>query len=147
MATAWLRASDSPGLSAGSAPAACTAADASRHAAAAAESISSASPRRSGTSRVDKSLLTAIARAHSWRRAIELGQVRNVDELAAREKIDRTELREILRLAFLAPDIQKSIIESRQPARLSLKSLIDLDLPFDWRAQREMLGLERGRIS
>ena len=50
-------------------------------------------------------------------------------------------LREILRLAFLAPDIQKAIIEGRQPANLSLKWLLELDVPADWRAQRRMLGL------
>jgi len=48
--------------------------------------------------------------------------------------------RKLIRLAFLAPDIQKQILEGRQPFGLTLSQLIACDLPFAWREQREMIG-------
>ena len=46
----------------------------------------------------------------------------------------------ILGLAFLAPDIQRAILEGRQPAHLNLESLKAIDLPLAWWKQRNMLG-------
>ena len=48
--------------------------------------------------------------------------------------------RKILRLAFLAPDIQRSIIEGRQPPGFNLQTLIGMVLPLDWAAQRIALA-------
>lgn len=47
--------------------------------------------------------------------------------------------RKILRLAFLAPDIQRGIIEGRHPHGLNLQTLIGMALPLDWSAQRHIL--------
>ena len=48
--------------------------------------------------------------------------------------------RRLLRLAFLAPDIQQAILAGRQPRGLNLEQLIHQDLPIAWSQQREMLG-------
>jgi len=48
--------------------------------------------------------------------------------------------RRLLRLAFLAPDIQQAILAGRQPRSLNLQQLIRGDLPIAWSRQREMLG-------
>lgn len=43
-------------------------------------------------------------------------------------------------LAFLAPDIQRSILEGRQPPGLTLKRLISGEIPLNWAEQRAMFG-------
>jgi DNA invertase Pin-like site-specific DNA recombinase len=51
--------------------------------------------------------------------------------------------RRLIRLAFLAPDLQAKILEGRQPRGLNLKALLRWEPPADWRSQRvefEALG-------
>lgn len=48
--------------------------------------------------------------------------------------------RSLAQLAFLAPDIQTAILEGRQPAGLTLESLLDKTLPVAWSDQRARLG-------
>lgn len=48
--------------------------------------------------------------------------------------------RSILRLAFLAPDIQRAILEGRQPHHLNLETLKKVQIPLAWSDQRERLG-------
>ena len=48
--------------------------------------------------------------------------------------------RSILRLAFLAPDIQSALLEGRQPYHLNLEIMKKMDLPISWSEQRRMLG-------
>lgn len=49
--------------------------------------------------------------------------------------------RKLLRLAFLAPDIQRAILDGRQPRDLSLERLMQDAIPLAWGQQRQMLGL------
>lgn len=48
--------------------------------------------------------------------------------------------RMLLRLAFLAPDIQRDILGGRQPAGLTLEQLVRGDIPPGWDAQRRHLN-------
>ena len=48
--------------------------------------------------------------------------------------------RNILRLAFLAPDIQQAILAGRQPHHLNLETFKSIELPLSWLRQRELLG-------
>ena len=43
--------------------------------------------------------------------------------------------RRLVRLAFLAPDIQRAIIEGRQSAGLTLAQLLKGTIPLDWSQQ------------
>lgn len=47
--------------------------------------------------------------------------------------------RRLVRLAFLAPDIQRDIIDGRQPAGLKLEDLARNPMPADWDAQRRWI--------
>jgi hypothetical protein len=47
--------------------------------------------------------------------------------------------RRILGLALLAPDIQRDILEGRQPPSLNLERLIGIALPLAWSEQRKAL--------
>jgi hypothetical protein len=46
----------------------------------------------------------------------------------------------VLRLAFLAPDLQRDILAGRQPPELNLERLRKMAIPLDWNRQREALG-------
>lgn len=46
----------------------------------------------------------------------------------------------ILRLAFLAPEIQRDILEGKQPHSLNPQTFKAIDLPLAWSEQRKALG-------
>lgn len=85
-------------------------------------------------------LIAALRKAHAMLRN-ERGMP--MIDSAPRSPYDRA----ILRLAFLAPDIQRAILEGRQPTHLNLESLKAIDLPFAWSKQREVLGFASCRTS
>jgi hypothetical protein len=54
--------------------------------------------------------------------------------------LNRNDARDLLRLSFLAPDVQAAIVAGR-PTGLSLKSITRLGLPAAWSEQRRLLGM------
>src|SRR5690606_33672523 len=48
--------------------------------------------------------------------------------------------RNILRLAFLAPDLQRDILAGRQPRPFNLELLRKMQIPLAWSEQRKVLG-------
>ncbi|HSF12105.1 MAG TPA: hypothetical protein VLA50_03965, partial [Erythrobacter sp.] len=81
---------------------------------------------------VDRILVSALRKAHAM-----LATDRGLPtmEAAPPSPYDRN----ILRLAFLAPDIQRAILEGRQPHHLNLETLKSIELPLCWSQQRELL--------
>lgn len=53
----------------------------------------------------------------------------------------------IVRLAFLAPDIQARILEGRQPVSLNLQSLMFKPIPAAWEDQRRLFGIPAQKVS
>jgi hypothetical protein len=86
--------------------------------------------------RLDETLIRALGRAHRWRRLLEDGTYRSAGEISEAEKIDRSFVNRLMRLTLLAPDIQESILEGRQPKGMQLEELTSL-FPSDWEEQRE----------
>jgi DNA invertase Pin-like site-specific DNA recombinase len=89
--------------------------------------------------RHDPSLLKALATAHRWLRSIEIGEVKTVEALGASDNLTRNSARQILRLAFLAPDLQRAILDGRQPPSLTVGSILTMDIPMVWADQRRLL--------
>ncbi len=60
---------------------------------------------------------------------------------------DTSHRRRLVRLAFLAPDLQRAILAGEHPERLTLAHLLETDIPLSWSAQRRMFdGMEsRGK--
>ena len=50
--------------------------------------------------------------------------------------------RNYARLACLAPDIQRAILDGVQPADLTLSRLITGELPLSWAEQRQVFGFD-----
>lgn len=91
--------------------------------------------------RHDQRLLKALVRAHSLLEKVLAGEVSTLEDLAASVGTNRNDARALLRLALLAPDIQRAILSGKQPQGLSFKALTALDLPAAWSSQRQRLGL------
>ena len=53
--------------------------------------------------------------------------------------------RMILRLAFLAPDLQRDILAGLQPAGVNLEIFRTIEVPPAWSRQRIALGWEQAR--
>lgn len=92
----------------------------------------------------DHTLLKALALAHYWDKQIDDGVVADASEIAQREQMEVTRVREVLRLVILDPSIAQAILEGLQPRTLSLESLVRQSLPLDWLGQRRM-ALEASR--
>jgi hypothetical protein len=67
------------------------------------------------------------------------GGVSSIQDIASKEKLDRSYVTRRLRLAFLAPDIIVSILDGHIPPELTMTKLRE-GFPFDWKQQRKQLG-------
>ena len=85
----------------------------------------------------DETLIGALRKAHAM-----LGRDQDGHPSIATAP-DSPYERRILRLAFLAPDIQRDILAGRQPAHLNLEHLMKREIPLAWDRQRQALGWSR----
>ena len=89
----------------------------------------------------DASLIKALSRAHRFHDMLVNKKTVRFADLARREKLHRSYFSQVLRLAYLAPDITAAILEGRQPESLTATVLIEHpQLPLCWAEQRSALG-------
>ena len=89
----------------------------------------------------DADLVRLIGNAVAWMERLLSGDAASVRALARDLAYDHRAVARTLRLAFLAPDIRKAILEGTQPTGLTPSALLRLDaLPLGWPAQRSLLG-------
>jgi hypothetical protein len=86
----------------------------------------------------DGTLVKALARAHRWQRMLDEGLYMSVSEIGDAEKISKSYVSRILRLALLAPDIVEFILAGQAERGLMLESL-ERPLPACWEEQRRGL--------
>ena len=87
------------------------------------------------TPKYDNALIKALARAHRWRRMIEMGEYPSVTELAKAERINQSYACRLLRLTLLAPDIVNTILDGQQANDMTLKRLTEI-FSIAWNEQR-----------
>ena len=92
-------------------------------------------PAVGAAARIDSTLVKALARAFRWRRMLESGVVSTVDEIAAREEINKSYVSRVLRLTLLAPQIVEAILDGRQAPEMTLPVLMKA-FPGEWAKQR-----------
>lgn len=91
----------------------------------------------------DSPLIQALARAFYWQRLLDEGCINDTNELAKREKLDKTFVNETLRFTLLAPAIVEAILAGRQPRTLTLQDL-RRGVPVDWVEQLKAFGFDEG---
>ncbi len=74
------------------------------------------------------------------RKLILANPEQSIASIAANHGRCRTRLGKLAALGCLAPDIVTAIVEGRQPASLTARTMQDVDLPLAWTDQRALLG-------
>ena len=84
-------------------------------------------------------LVTAIATARQWLDELVAGIVKNVEQIADREKCSIRQVNRTITLAFLTPTLVQAAVDGRLPRGIGVATL--RDLPAEWIEQHERLGL------
>lgn len=82
----------------------------------------------------DTPLLRALGLAHHWQRLLDERKVASVAEIAQAEDIDLTQVRRLLRLNLLAPQVLESLMQSSSPR---LDDIIRTRWPVGWARQEK----------
>ena len=90
---------------------------------------------------VNLPLVTLIAEAHDLHRALVDAPQHTIASLADALGMCRKRSAKLLRVSHLAPDIIEMCIAGTQPASLTTKARLNMDLPISWREQRTMLNV------
>ena len=86
--------------------------------------------------RIDSTMIKAIARGFRWRKLMETGVYGTIEEIAATEKINSSYVSRLLRMTLLAPSIIEEILDGRQPTKVTLAVLMR-PFPVAWEEQVE----------
>jgi site-specific DNA recombinase len=84
-------------------------------------------------------LVTSIACGRRWLDEIVMGNVADVEQIAARENCSVRQVNMTISLAFLSPSLVKAAIDGRLPRGIGIARL--RDAPAEWSRQHTMLGL------
>ncbi len=90
--------------------------------------------------RIDKVLVAGLRRAHRELRQACADVMLQKPAWRDMVGINDPYIRKLVRLAFLAPDIQQAIMDGQQPVGLTLQVLRESAVPCSWDAQRRLLG-------
>ena len=86
----------------------------------------------------DGTLVKALARAWRWQGLLDQGVYSSVSEIAEAERINKSYVSRILRLALLAPDLVEAILAGTVDQGVMLEQL-ERPLPASWDEQRRRL--------
>jgi len=88
----------------------------------------------SSQSKMDNTLVKALARAFRWKRMLETGEFTTMAELAEHEGIAPSYMTRVLRLTLLSPDIVGEILDGALRPELTLGRLLE-PFPVNWGEQ------------
>ncbi len=91
--------------------------------------------------RADPALIKALAQAHHWWELLTSGSITSLNQIARRENKAGSYIGRVIRLAFMAPDLQQAILNGQHPPELTAKRVIlreNLDLRWSAQALRFM---------
>lgn len=89
---------------------------------------------------IHNTMTKSVARAFRWQRPLENWTYTCLDDIAQSERIGASFVSRYYRLVLLAPNIVEAILDGKQPAELTLKSLLK-NFPITWNGQRDFLGV------
>jgi site-specific DNA recombinase len=85
-------------------------------------------------------LVALIKTAGEYRDFVLANRSRNIVDLAHEKGMGASHFSRLLRLNYLAPDIQAAIIDGTQPASLTRWKILHGPMPLDWGQQRQLMG-------
>ena len=92
-------------------------------------------PQLRATSATVKGLQRALRKALSWNDAILSGKVVSLVDIAKLEKVTQRYIAQMIRLAYLAPDIQEAIFQGNIPTTWTVDQFREA-IPLGWQQQR-----------
>lgn len=87
---------------------------------------------------LDPALNAALIRAEAWKRRLLSDDAPSLDSIARDENLNAGYAARLIRIAFLAPDLKRAILDGVQPQGLSLQAVMTRDVPLAWDAQRRL---------
>lgn len=80
---------------------------------------------------VDPHILRSIAKAWSWRRKLDSGQVATIQDIATAEDVTPVYVGRVLKLAYIAPGVLEKLLVERATPAVSVKDLAAMaELPW-----------------
>jgi len=88
----------------------------------------------------DPQLIAMVVKARNWFEGLKSGRYAKLEDIANAEKCDRSYVRRLLSIAFLAPDIVENILTgNHSPTLTSARLRTSCPLPMRWDEQRALL--------
>lgn len=87
----------------------------------------------------DPTLIRALRRGHEYARKHGIAPGASPAQLRAATVPPDSYQRQLVRLAFLAPDLQAAILAGTLPPGVTLESILGAPIPVSWAAQRQLL--------
>jgi hypothetical protein len=84
----------------------------------------------------DSALMRALGLAHHWQRLLDEERAASVAEIAAAEGMDLTQVRRVMRLTLLAPEVIERLVGAPD---ILLEQVMRRPWPLSWSQQRQML--------
>jgi hypothetical protein len=91
----------------------------------------------------DEKLVELISEAVETRALVMASPDVALHKLAEREGRCRKQMTQLLKISWLSPPIVEAIMSGTQPAGLTRKRLMAIDLPRGWADQERLLGYQR----
>jgi hypothetical protein len=91
----------------------------------------------------DQALIEVLAQGQRWFEQLLRGEVASLRAIAQSAGTSERHVSQVIRTAFLAPDLVEALLQGRRPARLSVRGVMK-ELPWDWNEQRRRL--DSGRV-
>ncbi len=88
----------------------------------------------------DQTLIRGLRHAHAWADALKSGE--SLKSLAHRLGYSDRYIWRITSLISLSPQIQSAILDGKQPAHLTLETLVRGKIPLDWNHQDRLFGAQ-----
>lgn len=84
----------------------------------------------------DSALMRALGLAHHWQRLLDEERAASVAEIAEAEGVDVTQVRRVMRLTLLAPDVIERLVGT---PGIVLEEVMRRSWPSDWEKQRQIV--------
>jgi DNA invertase Pin-like site-specific DNA recombinase len=97
-------------------------------------------PRPDLNLRPDPGLVDVLRCASELRELMLSNRSKSITQLATEKRLGSKYFARLLRLNYLAPDIQAAIMDGSHPAGLTRSRLVFSSLPLDWEQQRRLFG-------
>ena len=88
-------------------------------------------------SKIDNTMVKALARAFRWKRMLESGHFATIGDLASKEGIAPSYMTRVMRMTLLAPEIIEAIVEGRQGPEVTLAGLLE-PVALEWEQQHQV---------